>query len=131
MTLVRSQLTRNIDIMFPEIRDEILTSFDGVLNLSGHGEDSSGAHLRHADADTRRVEARACIAYHGTGRLQSEQQGVCRSSVMRVFPPVALPFLTWIALGRHPDWIDLNLVYTGDIIKGGIIAGFFPDFMRP
>ena len=131
MTLVRSQLTRNIDVMFPDIKDEIITSFDDVLNLSGNGEERSEARMPYADSGTRRVEARACIGCHGTGRLQSEQQGVCRSSIMCAFPSVVLSFLTLITLGRHPDWINLNIVHTMDTIKGGIIAGFFPDFIRP
>ena len=39
--VVRSQLTRNIAKLYPEIRDEIVTSFGDVLDLRGHGEVSA------------------------------------------------------------------------------------------
>ena len=41
IVVVRSQLTRNIARLYPEIRDEIVTAFDEVLDLRGHGEDSA------------------------------------------------------------------------------------------
>ncbi|KAF8549787.1 cytochrome P450, partial [Imleria badia] len=34
--IVRSQLTRNIGALYPEIRDEIITAFDDVLDLKGN-----------------------------------------------------------------------------------------------
>lgn len=36
--IVRSQLTRNIGVLYPEIRDEIIMAFDDVLDLRGNGE---------------------------------------------------------------------------------------------
>ena len=36
---VRSQLTRNIARLYPEIKDEIVTAFDDVLDLRGNGEE--------------------------------------------------------------------------------------------
>ena len=38
IVVVRSQLTRNIGRMYPEIRDEVVTAFDQVLDLRGYGE---------------------------------------------------------------------------------------------
>jgi hypothetical protein len=38
IAVVRSQLTRNIGKMYPEIRDEVVTAFDEVLDLRGYGE---------------------------------------------------------------------------------------------
>ena len=40
-------------------------------------------------------------------------------------------FLIRIVPGRNPDWIDLNIRHSLDIVKGGLIAGFFPAFLRP
>jgi hypothetical protein len=36
--IVRSQLTRNLGALCLEIRDEIITAFDDVLDLRGNGE---------------------------------------------------------------------------------------------
>ena len=36
-----------------------------------------------------------------------------------------------IALGRNPDWIDLNIHYTVGIVKTGLGIGLFPKFLRP
>lgn len=36
--IVRSQLTRNIGALYPEIRNEIITAFDDILDLNGNGE---------------------------------------------------------------------------------------------
>lgn len=36
--IMRSHLTRNIGALSSVIRDEIVTAFDEVLNLKGHGE---------------------------------------------------------------------------------------------
>jgi hypothetical protein len=38
IAVIRSQLTRNIGKMYPEIRDEVVTAFDEVLDLRGYGE---------------------------------------------------------------------------------------------
>ncbi|KAF9244074.1 cytochrome P450 [Melanogaster broomeanus] len=48
------------------------------------------------------------------------QKIVCRTS-NRIF--VGLP------LCRDPDWIDLNIRFTFDAIKGGIIIGLFPNLV--
>ncbi|KAF9230013.1 cytochrome P450, partial [Melanogaster broomeanus] len=63
----------------------------------------------------------------GNGKLDvpafaAVQKIVCRTS-NRIF--VGLP------LCRDPDWIDLNIRFTFDAIKGGIIIGLFPKFMAP
>ena len=38
LRIVRVQLTRNIGALYPEIRDEITTALDDVLDLRGNGE---------------------------------------------------------------------------------------------
>ena len=37
IAVVRSQLTRSIGKLYPEIIDEVVTAFDEVLDLRGHG----------------------------------------------------------------------------------------------
>lgn len=38
VSILRSQLTRSLGVLYPEIRDEIITTFDDVLDLKGNGE---------------------------------------------------------------------------------------------
>ena len=40
VAVIRSQLTWNIGKMYPEIRDEVVTAFDEVLDLRGYGTKS-------------------------------------------------------------------------------------------
>ena len=88
IAVVRSQLTRNIGKMYPEIRDEVVTAFDEVLDLRGHGEVSSFATVFLALIwGTLRVEGCVSIRCHPKGRLQDKQQTVRRSPTVYVFPP--------------------------------------------
>jgi len=41
VTMIRSQLTRNIEALYPEIRDEIIASFRDVLDLRQDGKESA------------------------------------------------------------------------------------------
>jgi hypothetical protein len=69
--------------------------------------------------------------------LSSVQKVVCRTS-NRVFvglplcEPSFLPFVfISCPLGRDTDWIDLNVQYTIDVMKGGAVLRLFPDFLKP
>ncbi|KAF9237109.1 cytochrome P450 [Melanogaster broomeanus] len=95
--IIRSQLTRNLGILYPEINDELVTAFEETLDLKGD--------------EWKSVPA-----------LHTVQKVVCRTS-NRIF--VGLP------LCRNPDWVDLNIQFTLDVVKGGIIIGLFPKFMAP
>ena len=72
--------------------------------------------------------------------LSTIEKVICRTS-NRVFvglPLCTLParfffprsLITAIVQGRDPDWIDLNIRCTMDAIKGGIVIGLFPKFVR-
>ncbi|KAF9244148.1 cytochrome P450 [Melanogaster broomeanus] len=58
---------------------------------------------------------------NGNGKLEfMSSKIVCRTG-NRIF--VGLP------LCRDPDWIDLNIRFMFDVIKGGIIIGLFPNLV--
>ncbi|KIK97710.1 hypothetical protein PAXRUDRAFT_198861 [Paxillus rubicundulus Ve08.2h10] len=95
--IIRSQLTRNLGILYPDIRDEIVTAFQETLDLQ--------------DNEWKSVPA-----------LQTVQQVVGRTS-NRIF--VGLP------LCRNPDWIDLNIQFTLDVVKGGLVIRLFPKVLAP
>ncbi|KIK81319.1 hypothetical protein PAXRUDRAFT_15297 [Paxillus rubicundulus Ve08.2h10] len=95
--IIRSKLTRNLGILYPSIRDEIVTAFEEILDLQGN--------------EWKSVPA-----------FQTVQKVVCRTS-NRVF--VGLP------LCRNSDWIALNIQFTLDVAKGGLIIGLFPKPLAP
>ena len=59
----------------------------------------------------------------------------------RIF--VGLPLCTWLPFitlilflsfalaGRNPDYVDLNVKFTVDVIKTGMILNMFPNFLKP
>ncbi|KAF8128435.1 cytochrome P450 [Boletus edulis] len=96
IAVIRLHLIRNLDVLYPEIRDEIVASFAELLDLR--------------ENEWKGVTASSIV-----------QKVVCRTS-NRIF--VGLP------LCRDPDWIDLNIRCTVDMIMGGIMIGWFPKFMR-
>ena len=77
------------------------------------------------------MEECASVKYYRKGHLQDDQQNICRSPIMYA-PPYRpfLRFLSSVVLGRDPDWIDLNIRTTIDVMKGGVVIGLFPRFMR-
>ncbi|KAF8844182.1 cytochrome P450 [Paxillus ammoniavirescens] len=95
--IIRSQLTRNLGILYPDIRDEVVVAFEETLDLQ--------------DNEWKSVPA-----------LRTVQKVVCRTS-NRIF--VGLP------LCHNPDWIDLNIQFTLDVVKGGVLIGFFPKLLAP
>ncbi|KAF9236823.1 cytochrome P450 [Melanogaster broomeanus] len=95
--LIRSQLSRNLGVLYPKIKDEIVTAFEEILELKGN--------------EWKSVPA-----------LDTIQNVICRAT-NRIF--VGLP------LCRNPDWVALNIQFTLDVVKGGIIIGLFPKIIAP
>jgi hypothetical protein len=69
--------------------------------------------------------------------MDTAMKVVCRAS-NRVF--VGLPLCTWLLslqyyvlsfAGRNPDYVDLNVQFTMDVIKTGFILRMVPAFFRP
>ncbi|KAH7906708.1 cytochrome P450 [Hygrophoropsis aurantiaca] len=121
--IIRSQLTRNLTALYPEIRDEIVVAFEETLQLNDH--------------EWTTVPA-----------LDTAMKVICRTS-NRLFvglplcmysssPPLPLRFTAKFRLppfrssaGRNADWMDLNIEFTVDVLKGGIIINMFPEFLAP
>ncbi|TFY79744.1 hypothetical protein EWM64_g4273 [Hericium alpestre] len=113
INIVRSQLTRSLTGLFPEIRDELVS---GCLDL-----------IPAKENEWVKVPAYATV-----------MKIVARTS-NRIF--VGLPLCTRLYmnalnsaklhLGRDPEWLKLNMDYTVDVIKGAQILSRFPEFMKP
>jgi hypothetical protein len=80
---------------------------------------------------------RDLLEWKSVPALSSVQKVVCRTTnrVLVGLPlcePSSLPFVfISCALGRDHGWIDLNVQYTIDVMKGGAVIGLLPDFLRP
>ncbi|KAI9569395.1 cytochrome P450 [Boletus coccyginus] len=100
VTAVRVHLTRNMDVLHPQIRDEVVTSFTEVLDLTGNGEEYCSTYVYYA-----------LIWEHSEWKTAGVE---CRRKDC-----------------RDPDWMDLNIRCSSDLMQGGIMVGLFPKFMRP
>lgn len=89
--VVRLQLTRNLGPLYSEMRDEVVTAFDQVLDLRGNGEQQVTTALVHI------TDAREDAEWKSVPALNAMQQIICRTS-NRLF--VGLP-LCMYALTFH------------------------------
>ena len=71
ISLIRSRLTRNLDTLYPEIRDEITIAFDDVLDLRGNGEHFVLILVRYSPIPGSRMEECSSAQEHGTGSRQN------------------------------------------------------------
>ena len=133
IAVVRLHLTRNIEVLYPEIRDEIVTSFAEVLDLTESGEESrlTSVHctLIWKHSEWKSVPALGVIKKIVCRTTNRAFVGLplCMLPVHLLFPS----FLSSITLGRNSDWIDLNTRYTLDLVKSGVIIALFPKSVRP
>ncbi|KAF9231271.1 cytochrome P450 [Melanogaster broomeanus] len=96
-SVLRSDLARNLASLYPDIRDEVVTALEEILDLKNN--------------EWKSVPAAQTI------------ENVISRTTNRIF--VGLP------LCRNPDWVDLNIHFTFDVVKGASIIGLFPKFMAP
>ncbi|KAF9528911.1 cytochrome P450 [Crepidotus variabilis] len=94
--IIRTQLTRSLPLLVPEIHDELVQAFKHYIPLTD---------------DWSEIKA-----------LDTAMKIISRTS-NRAF--VGAP------LCRNPEWIEVNVQYTLDVIKVASIPRFFPAFMRP
>ena len=107
IAVVRSQVTRNIGKMYPEIRDEVVTVFDEVLDLRGYGEVYLFMRVCLALISGRlKVEECIRIKCHPKGRLQDKQQTIRRPPIVYVFLPLILSLRLLIRPSRLQPRLD-------------------------
>ncbi|GJJ08116.1 hypothetical protein Clacol_002324 [Clathrus columnatus] len=94
--IVRTQLTKNLPIVFPDVLEEAVFAIDELIPLTD---------------DWTPVKA-----------FNTVKTLVCRVS-NRTF--VGLP------LCREPEFIDLNVRFTIDVVLTAKIINLFPDFLKP
>ncbi|KAF9235152.1 cytochrome P450 [Melanogaster broomeanus] len=95
--IIHSKLTRNIGTLYPDIRDEVVTAFEEILDLK-------------------------CNDWKSVPAFDTVRGVVCRTA-NRVL--VGLP------LCRNPDWVNLTVLFTVNLVKAGFIIGLFPIILAP
>ncbi|KAL5492509.1 hypothetical protein ACEPAI_3956 [Sanghuangporus weigelae] len=103
--IVRNQLTRSLTSLFDDVRDEIEHAFNDI---------------EHAFNDL--IPAATEDEWIAIPALDTIRNVVCRAS-NRIF--VGLP------LCRDPDYIDLNITYTIDVMKTVYTIIRVPEILRP
>lgn len=96
VAVVRSQLTRNIEVLYPAIRDEIVTSFDDILNLSGNGQKFYSINTCHTLIQKH-------LEWKSVPALSVIEKIVCRAS-NRAF--VGLPLCMLLILSPYLSHFD-------------------------
>ncbi|KIK77861.1 hypothetical protein PAXRUDRAFT_775722 [Paxillus rubicundulus Ve08.2h10] len=97
IAIIRSQLTRNLGTLCPDIRDEVVTALEETLDLRGN-------------------------VWKSVPAFKTAQKVICRT-ISRI--SVGLP------LCRNPDWTDLNIRFSLNVVTGGLIIGLFPKVLAP
>lgn len=82
LPIVSVQLTRNINNLAPELKDEMKAAFEDAVVVEGEGIfhviTFSNASLIHEDA--HRMDERTSTRYHDACYMQNQQPRLCRTS---------------------------------------------------
>jgi hypothetical protein len=134
--VIRSTLNRNFAACYPDIHDEVVQSFSDVLALDGSGEPRA-FHLSSHISLTIKTDWKAVPAMNTMLRI------VCRVS-NRLF--VGLPLCTFdhyrlvdylrslandLPTGRDPDYLDMSMTFTVDVMKTATIVNLVPQVLQP
>lgn len=112
--LVRSNLTRNLGVLFPEVREELIMAFNKSIPPS---EDWVSVPL---------LETLRTIVSQTSNRIFVGAPA-CESRNLS-----SLPFiLIEIATGRDPDYVQLNIDFTVHAVTASIILNLVPKFLHP
>ncbi|KAH8105091.1 cytochrome P450 [Cristinia sonorae] len=95
VTVIRNALTRNLGVLFPDVRDELVVATRELIPPSDDW-----------------IPVRA---------FDNVMKIVCRTS-NRIF--VGLP------LCRDPEFMEINMTFTTEIVKAGYIVGAVPKILR-
>ena len=129
--VTRSQLTRNVGTLYPELRNEITTAFDDIIDLKGNGEPVP-IHIlfiwtmeRPEWKSVPALGSMQIIISRVTNRLFVGLP-LCESCSLSSYSLLIL-----VILGRDPDWIDLTIQFTLLAAQGSTVIRPFPKLLKP
>ena len=129
--VARSQLTRNIGTLYPELINEITTAFDDIIDLKGNGECAPIRILfiwivgRTEWKSVPALSSMQIIISRASNRLFVGLP-LCESCSLSLYPLLIL-----VTPGRDPDWIDLTIQFALFVGKGSIVIRLFPKLLKP
>ncbi|OBZ73434.1 Ent-kaurene oxidase [Grifola frondosa] len=134
--VVRSQLTRNLAEIFPEVHDEIIASFTDAIPLTGDGMSISLFMNMYVSKYHS-----LCSEWTAVPALDTIMQVICRTTnrifvglpsvCTHAFSLIEVLVITGDFSGRNPDYSALNVQFTIDVAKGAMIIKLFPNILRP
>ncbi|CCM00485.1 uncharacterized protein FIBRA_02519 [Fibroporia radiculosa] len=104
--LIRTQLTRNLARIFPEMHDELMAAFNDEVRVVG--EDWTRVRLKDAVTE---------IGFHYVSSMVLSNTLIAKAESG--------------VLGRNSDYCLLNKTFTRDVIGGAFIIKLFPRALRP
>ena len=133
IAILRSRINRNLGAIYANTKDEIVTAFDEILNLEGHGKLRFIVAWLNTLCKPRIIRVEECpyTQNRPTDCQQDYQQSIRWSPSMYVTISIYFSSFILYPLGRDPDWVNLNIEFTLDVVKAAAIISFFPKFMAP
>ncbi|KIK81320.1 hypothetical protein PAXRUDRAFT_15298 [Paxillus rubicundulus Ve08.2h10] len=122
VAIIRSQLTRNLEILFPNIRDEVVTAFGEILDLPGNEWKSVPAFQTVQEVVCRTtnrifVGLPLCRDPDWIDLTNRFTQDVVKEGVMiSRFPKVLAPLVTWF-MTSVPDSVRRGMKHLSPIIE--------------
>ena len=135
IAVIRTSLNRNLAACYPNIQDEVVQSFKDVLSLDGDGEPRT---IRLHRPLTCLCDI--CTEWKAVPAMKTVLRIVCTVS-NRFF--VGLPLCTsqagthdkmadgYMCTGRDPDYLDMSMTFTVDVMKTAIVVNLTPKFLQP
>lgn len=130
-SVIRHKLTRNLETVHPDIRDEIVTAFDQGLDLNGNGEESPWSRFV-LFWSAQWSEWKSVPAHGIVSRIIYRMMNRILVGLPFCMFSFALPssFAWHFALGRDREWIDLNMQCDAEIANASVMIAMFPKFLR-
>jgi len=114
MAVIRTKLTRNLGVIFPDLRDEIVDAFTQFIPLSDNWVKVPA--LSTMAVITSQISGRAFV---GLPLSAPSSSSLCPNHLLNE------------PIGRNPDYRALGTDFTKAVIKTASIIRHFPKFLRP
>ena len=132
--VIRNHLTKNLGIVFPDIRDEIVQAFDECIHPTASGCPNltfwSWIWSHYTIAQIGRKSQQLMLWRKlFAGRVTEYLLGFLFVGIISNLVVVMLMISNYE--GRNPDWIALNIKFPTVVMKAAFIINMFPNFLKP
>ena len=134
VNLICNQLTHSLKDYFPELREEIVASFndfilakDSLLNVLHHIHGELIVRVEWVSYPAHRTLMQIVCWIINRTFIGFPK---CDYHILSYFVETITPITLFIA-GRDPDYCKLNINFTTDVAKSVFIINLFPDVFKP